>query len=103
MKYTDEGDWATFNITVSNTGNTRLSEVLITDTIFQNGSLHCDQDFSAATSEFLPAHDPDGAAIMCQGIVSLTKSQVDAGGLSGTAKVGCWVYQSPTRTCRHII
>lgn len=87
--YTDEGDWANFKITVYSTGNSRLSEVLITGTMFETGGLYRDKDLSAVTSEFLPASDPAGAAIVCQGTVSVTKSHVDAGRLSGTAKVSC--------------
>ncbi|CAM9578740.1 unnamed protein product, partial [Sphacelaria rigidula] len=87
-QYSDEGDVATFNITVSNTGNTRLRGVMVTDSMFDPEDLDCDQDFTDPTSSaFTPASDPDGASIVCIGAVSLTKSEVDAGGFEGTAKV----------------
>lgn len=86
--YSDRGDSATFEITVTNTGNTRLSEVLVTDSNFGGvGNLDCKNDFSSTSSELLPASHPDETAFVCQAITVLTVAHVDAGGIGGTSKV----------------
>lgn len=84
--YSDAGDSGTFDIVVTNTGNTVLSTVKLTDDTFRDGMVTCDHDFSATTSRFLPAAHPDGVSIVCEGKVYLTSSHVDRG-ITGTAKV----------------
>ncbi|CAM9176924.1 unnamed protein product, partial [Sphacelaria rigidula] len=83
----DADDWAIFDIVVTNTGNTALSKVVLTDDMFSEGSTACNNNFSAATSNFLPSVNPDGAAIGCEVTLNLTSAHVDAGEISGTAKV----------------
>lgn len=89
--YSDSGDTATFDITITNTGNTRLSQVRLTDGIFGT-SITCDHDISARMSEFLPAlHHP----IVCQTTVMLTTADIDTGSISITAKVRGYKQTSP--------
>ncbi|CAN0062389.1 unnamed protein product, partial [Laminaria digitata] len=87
----DEGDVARFKVTITNIGNTALSAVVLTDTAAvvaaDVGGIHCDQDFSAASSNFLPDSHPSGAAIVCTVDTLLTGSHIDAGGFKGTSKV----------------
>ena len=89
---TDEGDVARFKVTISNTGNTALDAVVLTDTgvaaVDVDGS-NCDRYFTAAGgSKFLPDSHPSGAAIVCTVDTVLTGSHIDAGGFTGTSKVG---------------
>lgn len=83
----DAGDWATFDIVVTNTGNTALSKVVVTDDMSDDGSTACNYDFSSSTSTFLPIVNPDGIAIECKATLNLTSEDIDVGELSGTAKV----------------
>lgn len=85
--YSDQGDSATFKVTVSNTGNTKLRAVRVTDSMFDPEDLDCDHNFSSHTSGFMPASDQDGTVIVCRGTILLASSQVDEGGIHGTAKV----------------
>lgn len=84
--YSDSGDIATFDITIKNTGNTRLTKVQLTDGMFGENII-CDHDFSAGASIFLPASDSDGHPIVCEATMVLTTADIDTGSISGTAKV----------------
>lgn len=84
--YSDAGDTATFDISITNTGDTRLNQVLLTDEMFGDNII-CDYDFSGSASGFLPSSHPDGHPISCEARTRLTHANVDAGSISGTAKV----------------
>lgn len=86
--YSDEGDSATFQVIITNTGNTMLSSVVLTDTIVDAEAFDCDQDVTAIDSEFLPNSHPSGAPLVCIVTVPLTATYVDAGGFMGTSEVG---------------
>ncbi|CAM9294792.1 unnamed protein product, partial [Ectocarpus fasciculatus] len=85
--YSDEGDYAIFQVTITNTGNTVLSSVAPTNSIVGPEAFDCDQDVSAADSEFLPSSHPSGAPLVCDVTVPLTASYVDAGGFNSTFEV----------------
>ncbi|CAM9789547.1 unnamed protein product, partial [Ectocarpus sp. 6 AP-2014] len=85
--YSDEGDSATFQVTITNTGNAVLSSVIPTNWIVGSEAFNCDQDVSAADSEFLPSSHPSGAPLVCEVTVPLTASYVDAGGFNSTSEV----------------
>lgn len=87
--YSDAGDSATFEITITNTGNTVLSEVVLTDSAVDVETSDCDQDYTATDSEFLPDAHPSSTTIVCSVTVPITAAHVDAGGFSGTSKVCC--------------
>lgn len=82
--YSDIGDSATSWVTVSNTGNTALSEVTLTDSALDVESIKCDQEYSSARSEFLP-----GYTMSCTITVPMTTARVDAGDFQGTSEVSC--------------
>lgn len=86
--YSDEGDSATFQVIITNTGNTVLNSVVLTDTIVGAEALDCDQDVTTIDSEFLPNSHPFGAPLVCLITVPLTAIYVDAGGFNGTSEVG---------------
>lgn len=86
LDYSDPGDAAYFNITVTNTGNTRLSQVEMSDDMFDD-EIACDHDFSGAKSNFLPGSHPDSLPILCEAKTYLTPDDVDAGFIKGTTKV----------------
>lgn len=87
--FSDEGDVARFKVTITNTGNTVLSAVVPTDSVVADlGDSACDPDFRAPDSKFLPDSHPSGAAIVCTVDTVLTGSHIDAGGFTGTSKVG---------------
>lgn len=88
VAYSDEGDSAIFQVTITNTGNTVLSSVIPTNWIVGSEAFDCDQDVSAADSEFLPSSHPSGAPLVCEVTVPLTASYVDAGGFNSTSEVG---------------
>lgn len=85
--YSDEGDSAILQVTITNTGNTMLSTVVLTDTIVGAEAFHCDHDFTATDSEFLPSSHPSGAPLVCLVTVPVTANFVDAGGFNGTSEV----------------
>lgn len=87
--YSDAGDTVTFDISITNTGDTRLNQVLLTDEMFGD-NITCDYDFFGEDSGFLPSSHPDGHPIMCEAQTRLTHADVDTGSISGTAKV-CWL------------
>lgn len=85
----DEDDVARFKVTITNTGNTVLSAVVLTDSVVADlDDSACDPDFRAADSKFLPDSHPSGVAIVCTVDTVLTGSHIDAGGFTGTSKVG---------------
>lgn len=83
--YSDAGDTATFHIFITNTGNTRLSKVVLTDVMFGE-NITCDHDFSGARSDFLPLR-PDGHPIVCEAVAYLTSVDVNTGYITSTAEV----------------
>lgn len=85
--FSDEGDSAAFIVTVSNTGNTVLRSVEVTDSAVGAGAIACDQDFTASDSEFLPSSHPSGMPLVCSVSVPILASYVDAGGFDGTSEV----------------
>lgn len=89
--YSDAGDRAVFNITITNTGNTRLNQVLLTDESCGH-NIVCDRNFSDAASGFLPSSHPDGHPIVCEGTTYLTSDDVDRGSISGMAEVSLGTY-----------
>lgn len=89
-EHSDAGDTVTFDVNITNTGNTRLNQVVLTDE-----SITCNYDFSDAASGFLPLH-PDGHQIACQASIQLSNVDVDAGSITGMAEV-CW--SKLTKTC----
>lgn len=84
--YSDAGDTATFDIHITNTGNTRLNQVVLFDDMFGD-SITCDHDFSGTASGFLPSSHADGFPIVCEAVMHLTYDDVDAGFISGAADV----------------
>lgn len=84
--YSDAGDTVSFEIIVMNTGNTRLSKVILTGDKFGD-DISCDHDFSGASSGFLPWLHPEGHAIVCEATLYLTSMDVDNSVISGTTKV----------------
>lgn len=84
----DQGDSATFEVTITNTGNTILSSVTLTDSIVDAEAINCGQDFTSTESKFLPDSHPSGAPLICSVTVPLTASYVDAGGFNSTSTVG---------------
>lgn len=96
--YSDAGDAATFDIHITNTGNTRLNEVVLTDDMFGDG-IACDHDFSGAASGFLPSSHADGHPVVCEGVMRLTSVDVDAGFISGAAEASGLTTE--TLTCRY--
>lgn len=83
--YSDAGDTATFDIYITNTGNTRLNRVVLTDDMFGE-SITCDDDFSGTISGFLPLR-PSGHRIVCEAVALLTSVDVDTGYINSTAEV----------------
>lgn len=97
--YSDPGDSATFEVTVTNTGNTVLNSVELTDSVVDAEAIDCDEDFPGTVSKFLP---DSLAPFICRVTVPLSTSVVDAGGFNSTSEVGlksakpCWqVHHSP--------
>ena len=86
--FSDEGDTATFRITVTNTGNTVLRSVKLTDSTVEAEAIVCDQDFTTSDSKFLPSSHPSGVPLVCIVSVPMNASYVDAGGFDGTSEVG---------------
>lgn len=81
--YSDAGDTAFFKISLTNTGNTRLSQVVVVllDDTFGDTIIPCDR-------EILPtSQQPGGHPILCEASKVLSPADVDAGILTGTAKV----------------
>lgn len=95
--YSDAGDTATFDIYITNTGNTRLNEVVLTDGMFNDG-ITCDYRFNGTTSGFLPLH-PDGHRIACEAVTHLTSADVDTGYIASTAEVSMSTTDSAYGTC----
>lgn len=88
---TDEGDVARFKVTIANTGNTALDAVALTDTVVaaDESGIDCDRNFpETGGSKFLPDSHPSGAVIVCTVDTVLTGSHIDAGGFTGSSKVG---------------
>lgn len=97
--YSDEGDSAIFQVTVTNTGNTMLSSVVLTDSAVGAEAFDCDQTFTATDSEFFPGSHPSGAPLVCLVTVPLTATYVDAGGFNGTSEVGLAPSANSRRRC----
>lgn len=85
--YCDVGDFATFEVTIQNTGNMVLSTVVLTDSMTNAGNYFCNHEYSTADSKLLPTSNPSGVVIVCNVTVPVTESHVDAGGFSGTSEV----------------
>lgn len=85
--YCDVGDFATFEVTIQNTGNTALTTVVLTDSMTDAGNALCNHEYSTADSKFLPTSNPSGVVIVCHVTVPVTESHVDAGGFSATSEV----------------
>lgn len=87
QEYSDAGDTAFFEISITNTGNTRLSKVvvLLDDTF--NDTIKCDLDYSSVSSRFVPSYQPGGHPILCKASKVLSSADVDAGIVAGTAEV----------------
>lgn len=84
--YSDAGDTATFDISITNIGNTRLSQVVLTDDMLGD-SITCDHDVSGTADGFLPSSHVEGVPIVCEAVLHLTPDDVDAGFISGAAEV----------------
>lgn len=77
--YSDANDMVTFDVIITNTGNTRLHEVQLT-----NDSIKCDHELSGTTSGFLSLN-PNGI-LACEASTRLTSVDVDTGSIIGTAE-----------------
>lgn len=86
--YSGPNDTATLEVTITNTGNTKLDSVELNDSAVDAEFISCDQDFAGTDGKFLPDSHPSGAPLVCHVTVPLTASYVDAGGFNGTSKVG---------------
>lgn len=86
-EYSDEGDWQTWDIIVTNTGTTTLSQVTVTDSVFSKRDLNCNGDFSSTTNEFLPVSHPNGTSLVCRGSRALMAWEVELGNVGGVANV----------------
>lgn len=86
LTYSDAGDTAIFDITITNTGNTRLGQLLLTDDMFGD-TIPCDHDLLDMTNGLLPSSHPDGGSISCEASMNLTSVDIDAGFITGTAEV----------------
>ncbi|CAM9230892.1 unnamed protein product [Scytosiphon promiscuus] len=82
----DAGDTAVFDISITNTGNTRLGQLLLTDDMFGD-TITCDQDVLDTAGDLLPLSHPDGESISCEASMNLTFADIDAGFITGTAEV----------------
>lgn len=85
--YSDPGDSATFQVNITNTGNTMLNSVELNDSVVDAEAIDCDQDFTGTDSKFFPDSHPSGAPLVCYVTVPLTAFYVDAGGFIGTSEV----------------
>ncbi|CAM9848254.1 unnamed protein product, partial [Discosporangium mesarthrocarpum] len=83
----DAGDTITYEINVKNTGNTRLSSVVVGDTLFSEDDLICTPDLSSATSVFLPDSDPNSLPVGCTAKLVVTAAHMDTGNITSTADV----------------
>lgn len=92
--YSDAGDTATFDISITNIGNTRLNQVVLTDDMLGD-SITCDHDFSAIADGFLPSSHAEGFSITCEATKHLTPDDVDAGFISGAAEVSGSTIETP--------
>lgn len=77
----DANDTLYFAITVTNTGNTWLSEITVSDILLED--IECSPDLSDVDFRFAPADDP----IVCTASAKVTQSMVDAGFMESAAKV----------------
>lgn len=94
----DAGDTAAFDISITNTGNTRLNQVSLTDDMFGD-NITCDYNFNDTTSVLLPSAHPDGAAISCEASMDLTSVDIDAGFIAGASEVSRSSSKAPTQIC----
>jgi uncharacterized repeat protein (TIGR01451 family) len=91
----DIGDQITYDIVVTNTGNTSLTDVSITDTLtdLDNGPLSLDNplvfDSSTDINSSFPATPTlkVGEAVTFKATFTVTQEQIDAGGVSNSASV----------------
>ncbi len=79
LDYSDANDTLTFDVTITNTGNTRLHEVELT-----NDSIACDHDLSGMASGLLPLN-PNGG-LSCEASTRLASVDVDTGYIIGMAE-----------------
>lgn len=96
--YSDTGDTVFFDISVRNTGNTRLSQVvveLLDDTFGDTATITCDRNYSSVSSRFVPSsQQPGGHPIMCEVSKVLSSADVDAGTVNAMAEVSQSVSQA---------
>lgn len=91
----DIGDQITYDIVVTNTGNTSLTDVSITDTLtdLDNGPLSLDNplvfDSSTDINSSFPATPTlkVGEAVTFKATFTVTQEEIDAGGVSNSASV----------------
>lgn len=84
---TDAGDTFTYVTTVSNTGNTWLSNVAVTDSMFDDGGVDghgCGSRYAEDSSRFAP-----GETFECTATLTLEQVHVDGRCVESTAKVRC--------------
>lgn len=105
---TDAGDIFAYRITVSNTGNTWLSDVNISDPMFED--LACSDSYEGSDSRFAP-----GGSIECTALLTLEQDHIDNGCVGGSANVRMCYYScfrgsvcfnvagSSVCVCRHLI
>ncbi len=77
---TDAGDTFAYRITVSNTGNTWLRDVVVSDPMFDG--LECDSSYVGNSSWFTP-----GEEIECTGLLTLEQAHIDGRCVWNTANV----------------
>ena len=84
---TDAGDTFAYRITVSNTGNTWLSNVTVTDPMFDEGQddeHHCGSSYAEESSRFAP-----GEKFECTTMLTLEQVHIDGRCVESTAQVRC--------------
>lgn len=79
----DAGDTIDYRITVTNTGNTWLSDVTVSDPMFGDG-LDCSNSYIGNSSRFSP-----GAKFECTAKLTLEQVHVDGRCVGSTANVSC--------------
>lgn len=80
---TDAGDTFTYLITVSNTGNTWLSDVAVSDPMLDNGGgLGCGSTYAGNSSRFAP-----GGTFDCTVVLTLEQVHIDQRCVDSTANV----------------
>lgn len=77
---TDAEDTFEYSITVSNTGNTWLSDVVVSDPMFDG--LECDSSYVGNSSRFTPREE-----IVCTGLLTLDQAHIDGRCVGNTANV----------------